>query len=106
MCGKDLRDVLNKIFWDKRLNVKDYVLTYTHRGAKENKKTVPCGLIVKIGKSWFTYKDKETDSETFIPYHRVLEVKNIKTGKVLWRKTSISEKNLRKTLKHLFWLRG
>ncbi len=81
----NIKEILNKIFWDKRLNIENHVITFIHRGAKEDKKTIPCKLIVKTGKSWFLYKNME--DETFIPYHRILEIKNIKTGEILWKKT-------------------
>jgi len=77
---------LNKIRWNKRFNPEDYVITFIHRGVKDNKKTIPYRLIASIGKSWFTYKSEE--EEVFIPYHRILEIKNIKTGEILWSKAS------------------
>lgn len=88
MCRLNLREVLNKIFWDKRLNVEDYVLTFIHRGIENNKKTIPCKSIIRVGKSWFIYRNIKNMEEVFIPYHRVLEIKNVKTGKVLWKKVS------------------
>ena len=81
----NLREILNKIFWDKRLKIEDYTITYIHRGGKNNKKTIPCKLVKKVGKSWFIYGKNQ--DETFIPYHRVLEVKNIRTGKILWKRS-------------------
>jgi hypothetical protein len=88
MCSLSLREVLNKIFWDKRLNVEDYVLTFIHRGVEGDKKTISCKSIIKVGRSWFIYRSTKNMGEVFIPYHRVLEIKNIKTGKVLWKKAS------------------
>jgi len=72
------------IFWDRRLRVEDHVVTFIHRGAEADRKTVPCRSVVKVGRSWFLYLDD--DRETLIPYHRILEVKNQVTGEVLWRK--------------------
>ncbi|MGP3667049.1 MAG: RNA repair domain-containing protein [Candidatus Bathyarchaeota archaeon] len=82
----NLRDVLNRIRWNKKFNPDDYVITFIHRDAKSNRKTIPYRVITTIGKSWFTYKNSETDEETFIPYHRILEIRNVKTGKILWSK--------------------
>ncbi|MEM2915159.1 MAG: RNA repair domain-containing protein [Candidatus Bathyarchaeia archaeon] len=91
-----LQSLLNKLVWDKRFNIKNYSLTFIHRGAKDGKKIIPCQLITKIGKSWFTYnltlseqgtrKVNAVEREAFIPFHRILEIKNIKTGEILWKR--------------------
>jgi len=80
-----LRDVFNRFLWDRRLNPEDYTVTFTHRGVAEDRKTVPCSRVVKAGGSWFLYR--EGAAEVFIPFHRVLEIKNTKTGETLWKKT-------------------
>jgi uncharacterized protein (UPF0248 family) len=78
------REIFNKIFWDKREKPENYFVTFIHRGAPQDRKTIPCTSIVKVERSWFIYSVE--GEETLIPFHRILEIKNIKTGKVLWRK--------------------
>ncbi|MBS7651336.1 MAG: RNA repair domain-containing protein [Candidatus Bathyarchaeia archaeon] len=80
-----LKNILTKILWDRRLNVEDYVVTFIHRGAPSDLKTIPVKNIRKIGKSWFTYEDDD-GVEFYIPMHRVKTVMNLKTGEVLWVK--------------------
>lgn len=80
-----LRDVFNRFLWNRRLNPEDYTVTFTHRGAAGDRRTVSCSRVVKVGGSWFLYQEGAT--EVFIPFHRVLEVKNTKTKEALWEKT-------------------
>lgn len=80
-----IREVLNRIFWDKRESPEDYEVTFIHRGAYMDRKTVPCGSIDRVRSSWFTYESEE-EGEVLIPFHRVLEIRNVKTGQLVWRK--------------------
>jgi uncharacterized protein (UPF0248 family) len=79
-----LKNIFNKIFWDSRVDKQDYIITFVHRGAPSDEKTIPAFIIKRVGKSWFSYEDQ--GEETIIPMHRVITVKNTKTGAVLWRK--------------------
>jgi uncharacterized protein (UPF0248 family) len=80
-----LRAILNRILWnEKEGHYDDYVVTYIHRGAPGDSRGVSFARIKKIGKSWFSLVDFE--EEVIIPFHRILTVKNIQTGEVLWRK--------------------
>jgi len=83
--GSTVRDVLNKLLWDPRESIADHELTYIHRGAPGDMRTIPCNLIEEVKISWFTYRSQE-EVETFIPFHRVLEIRNVKTGQTLWEK--------------------
>jgi uncharacterized protein (UPF0248 family) len=80
-----LRNILNRIFWDKRQNPEDYVLSFIHRGALGDVKTISLKKICEIGGSWFTYQD-DSGRKTTIPFHRIMLLKNVQTGNVLWRK--------------------
>lgn len=57
-------------------------LVYRHRGAPQDEMKIQVASITKIGKGWFMLNDGETQ----IPYHRVLVVRNLRTGEVLWTK--------------------
>jgi uncharacterized protein (UPF0248 family) len=90
---KDLtiREILNRILWDQRKKKADYVLTFIHRGAHMNRKVIPFNLIREVKASWFSYGRE--DEEVIIPFHRILEVKNVKNGKLIWEKTSVELKH-------------
>lgn len=80
-----IRDILNALFWDSRQRKDDYEIVYLHRGAPMNRRVVACKLVTKIRPIWFTYVD-ERGRETVIPFHRILEIRNVKTGESIWRK--------------------
>ncbi|MFQ5761758.1 MAG: RNA repair domain-containing protein [Candidatus Bathyarchaeia archaeon] len=80
------KDILSRLFWDKRLQPEDYSITFIHRGAPGDSKTISCSSVTKAAKSWFLYAEGGT--EVFIPYHRILEINNIKTNEILWKKIS------------------
>ncbi|MEM3606133.1 MAG: RNA repair domain-containing protein [Candidatus Bathyarchaeia archaeon] len=83
-----LKNILNKLFWSEKNKLKDYEIFYTHRGAPGDSKNLNASSIVKIGKSWFSFK--EGKGEKIIPFHRVTLIVNLKTGELLWRKHSSS----------------
>jgi len=80
-----IRDVLNKLLWDPRENSADYRLTFVHRGAPRDVKAIPCNLIAEVESSCFTYRS-EDEGEVLIPFHRVLEIRDVKTGRIAWKK--------------------
>ncbi len=77
-----LREVLNKIFWNKNEKLENYEVTFIHRGAYMNRKQTSCDKITKVASSYFTYEN----NEVVIPFHRVIEVRNSLNGFVVWRK--------------------
>ena len=81
-----LRDLLNALFWDSRQRREEYEIVFRHRGDPLNRRVVACTLVTRIQPSWFTYVD-ERGRETVIPFHRILEIRNVKTGEAIWRKT-------------------
>ena len=76
------RAFLNKIFWDNREDPRNYELTFVHRGEGMDRRTIPCEKITHLEPSGFTYEGDE--GETFIPYHRIIEVKDIRDGRIVW----------------------
>jgi uncharacterized protein (UPF0248 family) len=82
--GLNLRDILNKLLWDQRENTADYELTFIHRGAPTNVKVIRCDSITEVKASWFVYGDER--GETTIPFHRILTIKNAKTGQSAWER--------------------
>ncbi len=79
-----LKNILNRFFWDKAVSPNDYELSFVHRGAPDDTKTIPVSSVEKVGGSWFAYR-ADNDGETTIPFHRILKIRNIRTGQVLWK---------------------
>lgn len=78
-----LRNIFNKIAWDKRERAENYLVYFTHRGVPGDTRKINASLITKVGASWFTYTSEESE-ETLIPFHRVRRIVNIQTGKAIW----------------------
>ena len=85
MKGK-IREILNKIRWNDVDNFQDYKILYIHRGAPNDQKEVNYSLIIDITASFFVYQDDLLDEPTYIPFHRILEIKNVKKNEILWVK--------------------
>ena len=83
-----LKNILNRLRWDPRENAENYLITYRHRGAPNDVKQISASEIVTLGKSYFTLNE-ETEDETTIPFHRILEIRNLKNDATLWRKRTL-----------------
>ncbi len=79
-----LKNILNKLRWDTAEKADDYLITYRHRGAPDDSKTVEASAILGLGKSYFTLAS-EPEDEVTIPFHRVLEVRNKATRELIWK---------------------
>ena len=74
-----IKDIINKIKWDKRENPKYYSLVYMDLGKK---KEISYTDIKRLeGNFMIIEKNRE---ETEIPLHRIKEVK--KKGNVVWKR--------------------
>jgi uncharacterized protein (UPF0248 family) len=82
-----LKNIFNKMVWDKRERAENYVVYFTHRGVPDDTRKINASTITKVGPSWFRYADTESD-ETLIPFHRVKRIVNIQIGKSIWTKRS------------------
>ncbi len=80
-----LRNILNKLRWDTRETAESYIITYRHRGAQDNARCIKASSIRKLGKSYFTISDYEEGEEATIPFHRVLEIRNVQNEVVVWK---------------------
>ena len=81
-----IRDLLNKLIWDSKEDIKDYVIVYIHRGALNDQRQIPAHLIEKVYVGSFLCTID--DEETIIPFHRILEIRNIRTQEVVYKKRS------------------
>lgn len=71
---------LNKLKWAGDLDRAEVVIL--SRGSPEDRKTISGRKITEVKRSHFYYKDN--DRETFIPNHRVLEIRM--KGKEIWKR--------------------
>ena len=81
---KTLREILNELKWHPERDLTNCEIVYVHRGAPDNKKTISGKTVKTIGPSYFIYG--EMGIETFIPFHRIIEIKDYTTGKIIWRR--------------------
>lgn len=63
-------------------NASEVELVYRHRGGPKDELAIKVSSVSRLGKGWFMLEDGETQ----IPFHRVLRVKNLRSGEVLWEK--------------------
>ena len=84
-----LKELINKILWHPDYSPKDYEIIYLHREGKDGK----CNNVKKkISMDSISIKGSFIILErgyeiTSIPLHRILEIRNKKTGEVLYRKS-------------------
>jgi uncharacterized protein (UPF0248 family) len=77
-------NLLNRLKWTNKLM--DCEVVVLHRGAKDNKKTIPGTRITEIKKGYFLYsKDSDKKQEVYIPMHRILEVRL--ENRTVWKKS-------------------
>ena len=80
-----LKNVLNKLRWDERERAENYLITYRHRGAPHDVKRVKASNIRKLGNSFFTLADELDSEETIIPFHRIIEIRNLQKDVIIWK---------------------
>jgi len=78
--SKHSRNILNELKW-KGMDMSECQIEYIHRGAHDDTKTVSCGDIIDIGRSFFT-----VFPDTLIPYHRIRRIRF--KGKTIYIKTT------------------
>lgn len=76
-----LRTILSRIQHGTRTGG-EVLLSYRHRGAALDQLSIEVSEILRLNKGSFVLKDGETE----VPYHRVLLVRNPRSGEVLWEK--------------------
>lgn len=75
------REVLNKLRWSAGL--RGCTVLIRHRGVPGDVKVLRGEFIKEVGRDYLTYV--ESGAEAFIPYHRVLEVRDSE-GRVIFRR--------------------
>ncbi len=85
--------ILNKIKWDKKENPIDNEISYRHDGALDNKRSLMCSEIKTLSPNYFQYES--VDGTTIIPFHRILQIKNVQTNKIRYTKIHLNSKKKR-----------
>jgi uncharacterized protein (UPF0248 family) len=79
-----LKNILNRLRWDSSKDAENYLITYRHRGAPEDRKQVRACEIERLGKSYFILPS-ESGEEVTIPFHRILEIYDTTTNTLIWK---------------------
>ncbi|OYT62866.1 MAG: hypothetical protein B6U69_00775 [Thermofilum sp. ex4484_15] len=72
MVKNPLRNLLNRLLWDKEVNKGDYEIVYVSRGSRGGLERINCNYLKGVTRDFFIYIKGE--EEKYIPLHRVVEV--------------------------------
>jgi len=73
------KNVLDMILWHPEMDIKLSKITYIHRGANRNLKTIEGDHINKLERGFLIL-----DEDTQIPYHRIIKIQY--KDKLIWNK--------------------
>lgn len=77
------KSILNMIIWHPEMEINRTKISYIHRGARGNIKTVQGNEIEGTENGFLILND-----ETQIPFHRIIKVEY--DDKILWKKESVN----------------
>ena len=80
-----IREYLNMIRWDSKVKEEEFEVSFLHRDDGCKKKTISFPQITTISSSWLQYMN-QFNIETVIPFHRILEIRNTQTNRVVWKR--------------------
>jgi uncharacterized protein (UPF0248 family) len=73
------RNIINMILWHPDMEITETKITYIHRGAPKNLKTINGESIVRLEMGFLILKE-----DTQIPFHKIVKITN--NNKILWKK--------------------
>ncbi|MCW3134811.1 MAG: RNA repair domain-containing protein [Methanophagales archaeon] len=73
-----VREILNRVKWDERMDFDQLEVVYLHRGAPDDLKRISGREVVHIGKSFLSLNEAE------IPHHRIVKI--LYEGEVLFER--------------------
>jgi uncharacterized protein (UPF0248 family) len=88
-----LKELINKIIWHPDYDSKDYEIVYLHRVSDSEREDYKGQSIlnkiitmdkISIEDSFIVYN--VNNQIRHIPFHRILEIRNKKTGEILYKK--------------------
>lgn len=74
------KNVLNMILWHPEMNISQAEITYVHRGARGNLKTIEGSSVDNLKGGFLILKDG-----TQIPFHRIIKIEY--KNRLLWMKS-------------------
>ena len=74
-----VKNVLDMILWHPEMEIEKCKITYVHRGASGNLKTIEGNCIIKLERGFLILKEG-----TQIPCHRIVKIKC--NNEVIWNK--------------------
>jgi len=66
------------------------LITYRHRGAPNDIKQIRASKIRSLGNSFFTLEDQSGTEEIIIPFHRIIEIRNLEEDVTVWKSRKAS----------------
>jgi len=88
-----VREILNKVKWDGRMDFDQLEVVYLHRGAPDDLKRISGREIVNIGTSFLSLKAEGAE----IPHHRIVKI--LYEGEVLFERKKLCELAFRLTFR-------
>lgn len=79
-----LRNLINRLVWDRSIGAESYTIYYRSRGAPHGVEAVRGSDVEKVYLRGF--EARVGGRLRYIPFHRVLEVRNEATGEVVYRR--------------------
>lgn len=79
-----LRNFLCRLRWDESLNPEEYLIIFVSRGAPGDVEAVRGSSVERVYLRGFEVR--EGDKVKYIPFHRIVEIRNSATGKVVYEK--------------------
>lgn len=76
------KNILNMVLWHPEMEKNRLKISYIHRGARGNIKTIPGNGIDKLENGFLIL-----DDETQIPFHRIVKMEY--DNKILWKKSHL-----------------
>ena len=83
-----LKEVFEKIQWDRRIDPSLISLEYIHRGAPNDTIEIPFTDIFEVRNNQIVIptNTESEDGVDYIPFHRILKVWNRESGEILYKK--------------------
>jgi uncharacterized protein (UPF0248 family) len=88
----NLRNLLHEYKWNSKFiqTQKDLVIIFIHRGAPNDEKSINFSNIIKIQKKFIILREMDKLGDyTNIPIHRIKNIINKKTRKIIYQKKLI-----------------
>lgn len=77
------KNILNMVLWHPKMEINRSKISYIHRGARGNIRTIEGSLVDRIENGFLILKDK-----TQIPFHRIIKIEY--NHRIIWDKSSLN----------------